>query len=77
MKRWEKSFDNEKIDFLSDGNGVFREISGLEIDLSIVGLGKRLSRFAIYIDKGVIKKIFNENGPGLDSSRAENVLKFL
>ena len=77
MKRWEKSFDNEKIDFLSDGNGVFRNISGLETDLSVVGLGKRLSRFAIYIDNGVIKKIFNENGPGLDSSKAENVLKFL
>ena len=35
-----KIFDNEKIDFLSDGNGVFREISGLEIDLSIIGLVK-------------------------------------
>ena len=75
MKRWENLLIMKRLIFYL--MGMSSEISGLEIDLSIVGLGKRLSRFAIYIDKGVIKKIFNENGPGLDSSRAENVLKFL
>ena len=52
-----------------------RDNTGLITDLSIVGLGKRLSRFAMIIDDGKIVKIFNENGPGLDLSKAENVIK--
>lgn len=75
MKSWGDSLKISEIDFISDGNGEFMEISGLEIDLSVAGLGKRLSRFAMLIDNGIIKKIFNENGPGLDVSKAENVLK--
>ncbi len=75
MKSWGVSLGFSKIDFISDGNGEFREKSGLEIDLSSVGLGKRLSRFAMLIESGVVKKIFNEKGPGLDVSKAENVLK--
>ena len=75
MKSWSVSLEISEIDFISDGNGEFREKSGLEIDLSSVGLGKRLSRFAMLIESGVVKKVFNENGPGLDVSKAENVLE--
>tara|TARA_B100000927_G_C16370191_1_gene431128 strand:+ start:177 stop:656 length:480 start_codon:yes stop_codon:yes gene_type:complete len=77
MKSWGESLGNDKFLFISDGNGTFRELSGLETDLSVVGLGKRLSRFVIYIENENIKKIFNENGPGLEVSKAENVLKSL
>ena len=77
MKSWGESLGTKKFNFISDGNGNFRELSGLEIDLSVVGLGKRLSRFVIYIENGNIKKIFNEKGPGLEVSSAENVLKSL
>ena len=75
MKSWSVSLGISEIDFISDGNGEFRGKSGLEIDLSSVGLGKRLSRFAMLIESGVVKKVFNEEGPGLDVSKAENVLK--
>ena len=76
MKAWSNSISpTDHIDFLSDGNGNFRDKSGLEFDLSGIGLGKRFARFAIYIDNGKIIKIFNEGNPGLDLSKAENVLK--
>ena len=75
MKSWSDSLNISDFKFISDGNGEFRDKSGLVTDLSIVGLGKRLSRFAMIIDDGKIVKIFNENGPGLDLSKAENVIK--
>ncbi len=74
VKSWSISVNSSKIDFISDGNGDFRNKSGLETDLSIAGLGKRLSRFAMLLENGIIKKIFNEEGPGLDISKASNVL---
>ena len=58
-----------------DGTDLPRWLAFLTSDLSIVGLGKRLSRFAMIVDDGKIVKIFNENGPGLDLSKAENVIK--
>ena len=76
MKAWSESVSRtDYVEFLSDGNGEFRDKIGFEFDLSSVGLGKRYTRFAIYIDNGKILKIFNEGNPGLDISKAENVLK--
>ena len=75
MKSWSNSLDISELKFISDGNGEFRSKSGLETDLSIVGLGLRLSRFAMIIENGKIIKIFNDNGPGLELSKAENVIK--
>ena len=75
MKSWSDSLNISDLKFISDGNGELRDKTGLITDLSIVGLGKRLSRFAMIIDDGKIVKIFNENGPGLDLSKAENVIK--
>ena len=75
VKSWSKGFEESGIEFISDGNGEFRKKSGFEIDLSSAGLGKRFTRFAILIENGIVKKIFNEKGPGLDVSKAENVLK--
>ena len=75
MKSWSDSLNISDLKFISDGNGELRDKTGLVTDLSIVGLGKRLSRFAMIIDDGKIVKIFNENGPGLDLSKAENVIK--
>ena len=75
MKSWSNSLDISELKFISDGNGEFRDKSGLKTDLSVVGLGLRLSRFAMIIDNGKIIKIFNDNGPGLEVSKAENVIK--
>ena len=75
MKEWGKQFDESDIDFLADSYGELIEKLGTTLDLTSVGLGKRLSRFAIIIDNGLVMKIFDENGGGLESSRADIVLK--
>ena len=49
--------------------------SGFSLDLSIIGLGKRLSRFVMIIDNGTIEEIFDENGGGLEKSKAEEILE--
>ena len=77
MDAWMKSYSNSKINYVADSNSELLNSSGLEMDLSVIGLGKRLSRFAMFIDNGLIKMIFDEKGGGLEKSKAENVLENL
>ena len=77
MEAWINSTAENKIKYLADSNFELLDATGLEIDLTVAGLGKRLSRFAIFIDNGLIKKIFDEEGGGLEKSSAENLLKNL
>ena len=77
MEAWINSTAEGNIKYLADSNFELLDATGLEIDLTVAGLGKRLSRFAILIDNGLIKKIFDEEGGGLEKSSAENLLKNL
>ena len=77
MEAWINSNSESKIKYLADSNLELLDATGLEIDLTVPGLGKRLSRFAIFVDDGLIKKIFDEEGGGLEKSSAENLLKNL
>ena len=77
MEAWINSTSERKIKYLADSNFELLDATGLEMDLTVAGLGKRLSRFAIFIDNGLIKKIFDEEGGGLEKSSAENLLKNL
>ena len=77
MEAWINSNSENKIKYLADSNLELLDATGLEIDLTVAGLGKRLSRFAIFVDDGLIKKIFDEEGGGLEKSSAENLLKNL
>ena len=77
MEAWINSIPENKIKYLADSNLELLDSTGLEIDLTVAGLGKRLSRFAIFVDDGLIKKIFDEEGGGLEKSSAENLLKNL
>ena len=70
MDAWIKSYSNSKINYVADSNSELLNSSGLEMDLSVIGLGKRLSRFAMFIDNGLIKMIFDEKGGGLEKSKA-------
>ena len=74
MDSWINSYGENKINYVADPNGDFIKETGLELDLSSIGLGIRLSRFAMLIDNCEIKKIFDEQGGGLDKSKAGNVL---
>ncbi len=77
MDAWIKSTSENKVKYLADSKLELLDATGLEIDLAVAGLGKRLSRFAIFIDNGLIKKIFDEEGGALEKSSAENLLKNL
>tara|TARA_B100001057_G_scaffold58702_1_gene52110 strand:- start:768 stop:1244 length:477 start_codon:yes stop_codon:yes gene_type:complete len=73
MNKWgELSKSNVK--FIADSDGEFMKKSGFEMDLSAAGLGNRLTRFSMLIDNGLVVEIFDENGPGLDVSKASNML---
>ena len=77
MEAWINFTTENKIKYLADSNLELLDSTGLEIDLTVAGLGKRLSRFAIFVDDGLIKNIFDEEGGGLEKSSAENLLKNL
>ena len=63
-----------KILMLADGNGDFAKAMGLDVDLSVAGLGSRSQRYAAILDDGVITSLDVEPNPGVDVSKCENVL---
>ena len=77
MDAWIKSYKSTEIKYISDATKSFMKDSGFSMDLSSIGLGERLSRFAMLIENCEVKKIFDEEGGGLDVSKAENVIKLI
>ena len=68
----------DKILMLSDGNGAFAAASGMELDLSGIGLGNRSLRYAAILQDGVVQEIFIEPNPGkVDVAGSDAVLKAL
>ena len=74
---WIKTYKSTDIKYISDATKSFMKDSGFSMDLSSIGLGERLSRFAMLIENCEVKKIFDEEGGGLDISKAENVIKLI
>ena len=66
-----------KLVMLADGNGEFTRAMGLDVDLSIAGLGSRSQRYAAILDDGIVTWLAVEPGPGLSVSSAEEVLAAL
>ena len=75
MSEWMKNNNADEINFLSDPFCEFGKKTGLTIDLSEIGLGLRLSRFAMIIYNNEVQVIFDEEGGGLDKSSADSILK--
>jgi peroxiredoxin len=75
MKAWEENSNSKNITMIADGNGNLTDSLDLAMDGSAFSLGKRCQRFAMIIQDGIIKEINTENGPGLDRSSAESILK--
>ena len=73
MDEWRKSKSEEDIIFIADPIGKFAEKTGLKMDLSVIGLGTRLSRFAMVIENRVVKNLFDEEGGELDISAAKSI----
>lgn len=77
MDEWRKSKNEDKISFFSDPFCEFGKKIGFTLDLTEIGLGLRLSRFAMLVENKKVKIIFDEEGGGLNKSSADSVLKAL
>ncbi len=78
MSAWGKDQKAEgKVVMLADGNGEFTRAIGLEMDGSGYGLGKRSQRYAMIVDKGVVKMLNVEKPGAYEVSSADAVLSAL
>ena len=77
MDAWKTAKDGEdKILFLSDGNAEFTKAIGLDIDLSVAGLGVRSKRYSMVVDDGKVTLLNIEDSPGqAEKSGAEALLE--
>ena len=68
----------DKVMMLSDGNGEFAAQTGMELDLTGIGLGTRSLRYAAILEDGVVQEMFLEPNPRkVDVASSEAVLKAL
>ncbi len=74
MGAWNQAAGSEDITMLADGNGDFAEATGLTMDGSGFGLGKRGQRYSMIVEDGVVKEL-NVEAPGdFSVSSAEHML---
>lgn len=62
---------------LGDGSGEFTRKLGLEVDLSMFGMGLRSSRFSMLVDRGVVTQLNVEKGGEFAVSDAATMLRQL
>ncbi len=78
MQAWgESQHVPQGLRMLSDGNGEFTRLLGLEMDASAYGMGTRSKRYAIYAEDGVAKHVLVEAPGEFRVSSAEHVLSQL
>ena len=64
MGAWSKSAGaDDSVTMLADGNGLFAQAVGLEMDGSKFGLGRRGQRFSMVVNDGVVEQL-NVEAPG-------------
>jgi peroxiredoxin len=62
MNAWAKDQNIEKVKLIPDGNGYFTRSMGMLVSKSNLGFGDRSWRYAAVVDRGVIEKLFMEDG---------------
>ncbi|MCA9511284.1 MAG: peroxiredoxin [Myxococcota bacterium] len=67
----------DKVVMLADGNGDLTKALGLEMDVSVAGLGTRSQRFAMIVEDGVVKKLAVEAPQKFEVSHADAILAAL
>lgn len=80
MNEWAKDQYADNVRLIPDGNGEFSEKMGLLVDKSDLGFGKRSWRYSMYVEDGVIKKMFIEPekpGDPFEVSDADTMLEYL
>lgn len=74
MAAWGQRDGSDDITMLADGNGDFAESTGLTMDGSKFGLGKRSQRYSMIVEDGVVEQL-NVEAPGeYRASSAEHML---
>jgi peroxiredoxin len=74
MGAWNKADGSEDITMLADGNGEFAEATGLSMDGSKFGMGKRSQRYSMIVDDGVVEQLNVEQPGEYRASSAETML---
>jgi len=67
----------DKVVMLADGNAELTKALGLEMDVSVAGLGLRAQRFALIVDDGVVTKLAVEAPQKFEVSSADAILAAL
>jgi len=74
MSAWGQRDGSDDIVMLADGNGEFAEATGLSMDGSKFGMGKRSQRYSMIVNDGVVEQL-NVEAPGdYRASSAEYML---
>jgi len=74
MGAWGQRDGSQDITMIADGNGDFAEATGLVLDGSKFGMGKRSQRYSMIVDDGVVEQL-NVEAPGeYRASSAEYLL---
>ena len=77
MAAWGQADGSDAITMLADGNGAFADATGLGMDGSQFGMGKRSQRYSMLVEDGVVKQL-NVEAPGeYRASSAETLLEQL
>ena len=77
MHAWGTAQNAGEILMLGDGNSVFTDAVGLELDATAYGMGKRSKRYAMIVEDGVVTYLGVEPGGEIGVSSAEAVLEQL
>ena len=80
MNEWARDQHVEHVQALPDGNGEFTQAMGMLVDKRNLGFGQRSWRYSMFVDDGVIKKMFIEpekDGDPFEVSDADTMLRFL
>lgn len=80
MNAWQADQHADRVRFVADGNGEFSEGMGMLVGKENLGFGKRSWRYSMFVDDGVIKKMFIEeerDGDPFDVSDADTMLNYL
>jgi peroxiredoxin len=63
LSAWNDAHGADHITMLADGNGEITRALDLGVDLSVVGMGFRTRRFAMFVEDGVVKALNVEESP--------------
>lgn len=80
MEAWARDQHAEHVRMLPDGNGLFTDAMGMLVDKSDLGFGPRSWRYSMYVQDGVITRMFIEpqkEGDPFEVSDADTMLKYL